>query len=70
MAVTDTLEGDPASTYRFFTRGGRHSAIFGDVRREQIQLMDWNYKEIRRETMTGDSRRGIQNGYMIRDGIR
>ena len=70
MTITDTLEGLAASTYQFFAKSGRRSTIFGDIRREQMQLMIWNYKEIRIETMTGDSRRGAQNGYMIRDGLR
>jgi len=70
MAITDTFEGDLASTYQFFAKGGRHSAIFVDVRQEQIRTMNCNCKEIRRETMAGDSRRGAQNGYMIRDGLR
>ena len=70
MTVTVTLKGLIASTYHFFAKSGRRSAFFGDIRREQMQLMTCNYKAIRRETTAGASRRGAQNGYMIRDGIR
>jgi hypothetical protein len=70
MTVTDTLEGITASTYRFFAKSGRRSVIFGEVRRQQMQLTFCNYKIIYEETMASDSRRGAQIGYMIRDGIR
>jgi hypothetical protein len=70
MTVTGTLEGRAASTYRFFAKNGRRSAIFGEVRRQQMRLTIWNYNSIYEVTMANDSRRSTQIGYMIRDGIR
>jgi hypothetical protein len=58
------------ATYPFFTKSGRRSVIFGDVRREEMQLMYCNCRGTRSETIAGTSRRGAQNGYMIRDGLR
>jgi hypothetical protein len=38
MTVTDALEGRAASTYRFFAKSGWRSAIFDEVRRQQMRL--------------------------------
>jgi hypothetical protein len=57
VTVTDTLEGVAALTYRFFTKSGWRSAIFGEVRRQQMLLILWNYRSILEVTMAHDSGR-------------